>query len=652
MPQNGMNTPGNNSQGQQNEPKKVDIIPHVKAWTLIDHMSLADTIPVDTLVNLHQLNNPIWKNNLMNVTLGVLGSPSRSTFYPTIRKHNGNIFYNTLLDYIPQAEQMVFYNTLTPYTNITYQMGYPKRRSEEYVHAIFTQNINRRANVGFQYALSTSIGMYDSQRTDQSRFRMWNSYDGNYYRYYLNLQYHHSEINENGGILNDTLVIKPIKDSRQDKAEDIPVHLSNTLNKQSIYEMMFSHSLDLGHIERMDADSNVYEVAPAIIHHTMTVHKNHSHFSMSNLNNYSDSALFTINRYIDKDKTHDNRKYFEFKNIVELKMNEEFNKLLKFGLRAYFGINLHHYRTEITNDTTVDEETEKKIITFNSKTNNEVVSFLGGQIFKNVGENLRWKAGVRTYFSDYRSGDLELNGEVDLRFPILKHETNIYGKAWYETHSPEPYEKSYYSNHFRWSNINFHRSQQLKLEGGIRLPDLKMKLYAFGGINKNYIYFDEDCKPAQKNNDDDITVVGVYGEKLFSIIGFNSNIRIAWQHSSDKAVMALPELSLQASNYYECRLGFDRVMLFQIGFDVRYNSRYFAPKYMPALMQFCVQQERKVGGYGYFDPFVNFHLKRIRVYVKYEHINSKWGSRDYFHTISYAAAPGTFKFGLSWNFYD
>ncbi|MCQ2215832.1 MAG: putative porin [Bacteroidales bacterium] len=639
-----------NKQGAK-DPNKVDIVPHVKSWILIDDMSLADTIPVDTLLNLHQINDPIWKKNLMNVTLGVLGSPSRSTFYPTIKKHDGNIFYNSLLNYIPQSDQMVFYNTLTPYTNITYQMGYPKRRSEEYVHALFTQNINRRTNIGFQYSLSTSIGKYDSQRTDQSRFRVWNSYDGDYYRYYLNLQYHHSDINENGGILNDTLVTHP-KD-RRSKSEEIPVRLSNTLNKQSVYDMMFSHSLDLGHIERLDADSNVYEVAPAIVHHTMSIHKSHSHFRMNDLQKYdteTDTSFFTYHRNIDKLKTHDNRKYFEFKNIAELKMNEEFNELLKFGLRAYFGIDVHHYRTESLNDSILDPETEKTSIIFNSRTNNEIVTYLGGQIFKNVGENLKWKAGFRTYFTDYRAGDLEVNGEVDLRFPLFNRETNLYGKAWYETQSPSQYEKKYYSNHFSWNKENLHRSQHFKFEGGLRMPDLRMKLYAFGGIMKNHIYFGYNCIPTQK--EDDIEVFGVYGEKHFSIIGFNSNIRIAWQTTTDDFVMPLPELSLQASNYYECRLGFGRVMLLQIGFDVRYNTKYYAPKYMPALLQFYAQNECKVGDYGYFDPFINFHLKRIRVYVKYDHINSAWRSKNYFHTTGYPAATGSFKFGLSWNFYD
>ncbi|MDO4462118.1 MAG: putative porin [Bacteroidia bacterium] len=640
-------------QGQHGEgdSKKVDIEPHVKAWIMIDDMTLADTIPVDTLLNLHQMNNPIWKNNVMNVTLGVLGSPSQSRFFPTIRKHDGNIFYNSILDYIPQAEQMVFFNTLTPYTNLTYQMGYPKRRSEEYVHALFTQNINKRANVGFQYALSTSIGMYQSQRTDQSKFRLWNSYDGDYYRYYLNMQYNHSEINENGGLVNmdDVLTLHDKEEEgkkKYDKAEDMPVQLTSAMNKQSVYELRLSHSLDLGHITRLDKDSNEVEIAPAVAHHTMSIHKNHSHFTISDLVAQGDT-MFTKDRYIDRVKTHDNRKYFEFKNEFELKMTEDFNSLLRFGIRAFVGVDVRRYRTEMPNDTITDEETGKKTPIFRSEVESKVSSYFGGQIFKNVGENLRWKAGIRTYFGKYRNGNIEANGEVNISFPLLGHETDFYGKAWFETHAPEFYEEKYFSNHYKW-NKSFDDYKSLKFESGIKLPDLRLKLYAFGGVLSDWIYFGEDCTPEQL--EDDIKVIGVYGEKHFSVIGFNSIVRLAWQKSSKEQVMALPQLSLEASNFYE-RLFFD-VLLLQVGFDVRYNSDYYAPKYAPALMQYCAQGKRKVGDYGFFDPFINFHLKRARVYLKYDHVNSLWGSTDYFHTLDYAAAPAMFKFGLSWNFYD
>lgn len=640
---------GNNN--NEEEAKKVDIEPNVKAWIFVDNMSHADTIPVDTLLNMHQINNPIWKNNITNSTLGVLGSPSRSTFFPSIRKYEGNIFYNTLMDYIPTTDKMVFYNTLTPYTNLTYQMGYPKRRSEEYVHAIFTQNINRRANVGFQYSLSTSIGSYDSQRTDQSKFRLWNSYDGDYYRYYLNLQYNHSEINENGGVVDIEEIRNPDKDSKT-SPEEVKVQLSNTFNNQSVYGLMFNHSIDLGHITRMDADSNEYDVAPALIRHTISLHKSHSYFSMSDLRNYNtavDSLLFAaVNQYIDKNNTHDRRQFFECKNLFELKMTEEFNSAMRFGLRAFLGIDTRHYRMESPNDTIVDPDTDKQTIVFQHKTNDDNVTFLGGQIFKNVGDNLRWKAGAKFYIMGYRKGNYEVTGDVDIRFPVFHHEANIYGKAIIKSQAPEYFEKEYFSNHFQWKNNDFEDATISKFEGGLRVPDLKLKLYAFGGLLVNYIYFNKECLPAQTKKA--VKVIGVYGEKHFSIIGFNSIIRAAWQHTSDDIAMPLPELSAQATSFYEAFLF--NVLTLQLGVDIRYHKAYYAPKYMPALMQYYAQSEQKVGDYGFFDPFINFHLKRIRVYVKYEHVNSKWGSKDYFLSPNYPAAPGTFKFGLSWNFYD
>ncbi|MCF0190543.1 MAG: putative porin [Marinilabiliaceae bacterium] len=627
--------------------KKVSIKPHVKAWRMIDDMSHADTIAVDTLLNLHQINNPIWKNNLMNVTLGVLGSPSVSTFFPQIRRHDGYIFYNSTMDYIPQTEQMIFYNTLTPYTNVTYQMGYPKLRSEEYVHALFTQNVNSRVNIGFQYSLSTSIGRFDSQRTDNSRFRLWSSFDGDYYRGYLNLQYNHSDISENGGILNDSYVMYP--DSFQyDKAEDIPVQYTDSKNIRSVYELLYSHSLDLGHVTRTTPDSLEYEVAPAEIRHTIAVHRSHSHFFISNLSTYDQikDQLFPNDPMIDNVSTHDGRKYMEIKNRFELKMNEEFNSLLRFGLRAYFGVDVRQYRWDAPTTYELDS-LQRYVATYHRSKENEVVTYLGGQLFKNQGDHLQWRAGARLYMTGYKAGDFEVNGDVSVKFNIASQPTNLYGKLWFSTTSPELFQERYTSNHYSWNHV-LETSNQLKYEGGISMPNLRMRLYAFGGTLTRWVYFNEEALPSQK--DGVVQVVGLYGEKHFSVIGFNSIVRLAWQQTSDMEVMPLPNFSLQASNFYEAFLF--NVLRLQVGFDVRYNTSYFAPKYVPAIMQFCAQTEREVGNYGYFDPFVNLHLKKIRIYVKYEHVNYLWGSHDAFHTIGYPASPNAIKFGLSWNFYD
>jgi hypothetical protein len=115
-------------------------------------------------------------------------------------------------------------------------------------------------------------------------------------------------------------------------------------------------------------------------------------------------------------------------------------------------------------------------------------------------------------------------------------------------------------------------------------------------------------------------------------------------------VLPLPEFTAYSSNFYENVLF--QVLKFQIGFDLRYHTKYYAPTYMPATGQFHTQNIRKIGNYPFFDAFVNFHLKRARIFVKGDHVNAGLMGYDYFYSVGYPANPISVKFGVSWNFYN
>ena len=628
---------------------KGNIKPNVRAWRMVDDFTLADTIAVDTLTNLHQINNRIWLRNVANTTLGNLGSPSISAYYPTIKRNDGNIFYNTLAEFIEYPNDFIFYDTKTPYTNITYQMGYPKRRSEEYVHVLFTQNVTPNWNVGAKYSLSTAIGRYQAQRADHTQVRFWSSADGDYYSHNLTMQYSRHELRENGGILDDNYVLYP--DSfMYDKADDLPVQFMDVNNNRSIYQLHYAHRLNIGFVERMEADSTTYDVPVATAFHTLHIDKSHREFKVGNIAQYESLDYFNElfpNILCDPRRTDDSEKYMLISNMFQLKMNEEFNSLLRFGLRAYICNEVRQYRWEAESDSLYNEELERYELRKHRNKENRVTTNIGGQIFKNIGEAIRWNAGAKLYIQGYRTGDFELTGHLSSAFPIGKIKTEIFADAKMEMRSPELFEEEYCSNHYRWHN-SLERPKSFDYSGGLRIPTIKMEARVFGATLNNRIYFDEKSLPAQK--DGVLQVMGAYLYKHSEIIGFNNITRLTVQSTTDEDVLALPSFALYSTNFYE-RLLFG-VLTFQIGFDVRYNTKYYAPSYTPATMQFHTQKDRRVGNYGYFDPFINMQLKRCRAYLKYEHVNYNWGSDDYFNAVHYPANPATMKFGISWNFYD
>ena len=91
----------------------------------------------------------------------------------------------------------------------------------------------------------------------------------------------------------------------------------------------------------------------------------------------------------------------------------------------------------------------------------------------------------------------------------------------------------------------------------------------------------------------------------------------------------------------------------QIGLDGRYNTKYYAPGYNPALSVYYNQREVETGNYPYMDAFVMGKWKRMRIFLKYQHVNKGlFGNGEYFSAARYPLNPGMFKIGISWGFYD
>ena len=135
----------------------------IKNWMLTDDFTLADSIEVDTVTAGVQIHNPIFHKSIANILTGNLGSPYQSQIMSDQKWRNQFIFYNSLPYYFPAPEDIVFYNTRTPYTNLLYQFGGPKRRAEEVVGVLFTQNVNKDFNIGLKYNLYSTTGFYNAQ---------------------------------------------------------------------------------------------------------------------------------------------------------------------------------------------------------------------------------------------------------------------------------------------------------------------------------------------------------------------------------------------------------------------------------------------------------------------------------------------------------
>ena len=87
---------------------------------------------------------------------------------------------------------------------------------------------------------------------------------------------------------------------------------------------------------------------------------------------------------------------------------------------------------------------------------------------------------------------------------------------------------------------------------------------------------------------------------------------------------------------------------------MQFFSKYYAPLLNPALGQFAVQKQRRIGDYPRLNGYVNFYLKQLRLglYAQYNHFNRRMMKRaSYFAMPAYPYNPDMFKAGLHWHFY-
>jgi hypothetical protein len=208
------------------------------------------------------------------------------------------------------------------------------------------------------------------------------------------------------------------------------------------------------------------------------------------------------------------------------------------------------------------------------------------------------------------------------------------------------------SNTFIW-NQDLDQTNIFNMSGELSLLSNYFDLHGDYYLLHNYVYFDTTAFPQQFHKG--LSVLSLVAEKEFHLWKFHSINKMAFQQVSDPDVLSLPTLAISSSNYLQHEFNFKSTggkLTTIIGFDLFYNTSYYANAYMPSLAVFYQQQKKHLGNYPYVDLFLNVRLKRVRFFMKYEHINSGWLEKNFFTTLHYPMFQRYLKIGISWTFYD
>lgn len=638
----------------------------LSCWKIDRQFGNMTEVPVDTLQHDFQNTNDTGGPTGHYTYLGNLGSPRISHVFFE-RKDPEQFFFLDPYDFtVVEPEDVVYTNTKSPFTNLTYYKQGGSSDGEERFKAYFAVNANKRLGFGFNIDYVYGRGKYMNQSTAL--------FNGNLFAYYLGDKYnmHFSFINdnlkvaENGGIVDDRYVTRPLDMAEGGKVyanDEIPTNLSQVWNHNTGYHAFLTHRYNVGfYRENPDAkdtvNTEIFVPVTSFLHTVKVDINRRKYISYDEAQNQQ----YFQNNYL-TDVQRDETEQLTVKNTIGISLREGFNKWAKAGLTAFLS---HEYRRFTMTDTLARTPGQRIPTDYVENTISA-----GGQLIKEQGQTLHYNVMGEIALVGEDAGQFQIQGKGDLNFRLFSDTVRLEANAYIKNLNPIFYYRHFHSKHYWWDNNDLSKIMRTRIEGKLSVDRWKTQLKAGVENIKNYTYLDNTSVKytetssgkevttykndvAVKQNSGNIQVFSAALRQDFKLGIFHLDNEITYQKSSNQDVLPLPELTLYHNLYIKFGLA-KKVLQIEMGADVRYFTQYYAPDYAPAIGQFYLQNKEtryKLGGYPLLNGYINLHLKRTRIFIAMYNLIQGQGEKSYFLAPHYPLNPRLLKFGLSWNFFD
>jgi len=616
----------NKEKEEENKDTKL-IKPKIATWVLSENGAFIDSIGLDTFTDNFHDYHPVFIDALSASYLGNYGTPGVDNDFFNRKSSVNYLFLKNREAYLLTPDKIQYYNSRTPYTRLDFSQSENRVvKNETRFNVFHSQNINPYLNFTFKINLAKSAGQYNAQESKNNYITLYSSYNTDNLSLYAGFITNNVKNNENGGLTSDDQIFN----GAESELLNTNLNSSSSLFKSTYY--FTNAEYRLGKTMVTETDSALFRPTFGFLLDAVYERNDHDFIDTEAAGN-----TFFGNTYYDDAYTKDSMRFNRLNLVFQLKQYENTTRKYSFGKRAYIG-------TEFVKSISPGPDT----INFVSDVNDYTDIYLGGGIFRQTGKFWNWKFDGRLYFAGAKAGQTELAGLISKPFRVARDSSAalvIQGSL--NNIVPDYFQNEYYSNHYRWNN-NFNMEQRMDVNGSIISPGYKLKLSANYALINNFIYNNYEGIPSQ--TDKELLVLSAYADKDFGFRNLHLHTKLLWQQVSDEQYIHLPDLSVFASVYYKFVIS--KVMFTQIGVDTRYNTKYYADAYSPATGLFYLQDEKKYGNYPYIDVFANLRLKRTRAFFKWSNVGTNFLDGEYFTVLHYPMPRSTFRFGLSWLFYD
>ncbi len=596
------------------------------------------TFQIDTLHKNFQYYNPQNQPRNPSIHLGSYGLATRDLLFVPNKTIGLQTGFHSLERYLYQPDSIKYYRARAPFSEL-YNVGF--FFDDQIIRAKVTQNISPRLNIGGEFHAARADGYYINQRYNDLKSAVFAWYESANHRYNLltNAVFNKLTSTENGSILNDTLFRDPDRGSSDAEStrlrgtrDERPRH---TWHDNSVF---LRQSLFVGRLDTIHAGQPEQQILPT--------------------NRMSHSLSL-------RSRT------FQF-----YKNEEDINNAFPFGESVLSRDTTQ--LTTVTNDFGYSFYLRGKSLAF---IKNEVKLDLGYQHdmhwYRDRGQhaflqNSMLKAGVGYRFSDRITVTGDLNQIVqganfgdylyDAKADILLSNTigRIVLGGYTQNKSPEQlFQRVNYTYH-QWAH-DFSKTKTTNFSFAYENPSLGFSGKAEYFLIANHLYFREVdnpdldsrllrvIEPAQLGNSINLLKVSV-GQN-FVLGRFHLDNYAVYQKSDYNAVLAIPELYTWHSLYYHGLLY--KIVDFNLGFDVHFNTPFRTPSYAINIGQFYNDAASiEFSTYPIVDVWATATLKRANLFLSYNFVNQHLWPAGYYTVRRYPMNNANFRVGIAWKFYD
>ncbi len=620
---------------EEQEIKTIKINPEIRSWQISDFGVFQDSTKLDTLLDNFQIYHPVFINSITSTYVGNYGTPALNNDFFDRNSNVDFFFLKSREAYLFTPANIQYYNTKTPLTRLDFGQSANKAiKNETRFNFFHSQNVNPFWNFTLRINMAKSAGQYNAQSSKNNFITLYSSYNKDNLNIYSGFITNTVKNEENGGLTSDSLLFN----GAETELLNTNLNASKSNFKGTYY--FVNGEYRFGKIIETEKDSGLFRPIFGILFSSQYERHRQDFFDEEESGN-----TFFKNTYYGDDYIKDSIRFNRLNNVFQLKQYENAERKTSFGKRAYVGID---FIKTVNPGMDSTKYGGKDTTGYESIIHNFSNLYGGAGIFRETGKFWTWNFEGKIYLIGPKAGQTELSGIISKPFKIFKDSTASLVIGGYINNMVADYfQEEFYSNHFRWNN-NFSMEQRMDVNGSIISSKAKLKLTGNYAIINNFIYNNYDGIPSQ--TDKELLILSAFADKDFNYRNLHFRVRALWQQASNKEFIHLPVFSGFVSAYYKFVIS--KVMFTQIGFDTRYNTKYYADAYSPATGLFYLQNEKKYGNYPYIDVYANLRLKRTIVFFKMLNIGTNFLDGEYITTPNYPMPRSSFRFGISWLFYD